>query len=312
MLPIFESLLPVFLLIAIGAFLKYVKLIQDDHWAGLERISYFLFFPALLVYTIYKTDFSTIEAGTALFAFFLGLAIILVLGFLLRVPMEAAFGLSSASYSSVFQGFTRWNGFVALAIAEKMGGPDAVVIVAMGIGAISIPISVVNLIALIRWGERSANIGNRFFLVIRNPLVIGTASGLVLNFTGFKLYLPFEDTLRLVSQISLPMGLLLVGAGLRFIMPRKTLMAVVAATGLKLLLVPAIYVSIAYFAGLRGSELVAIAIAGCVPSAMNGYLLAKDLGGDAPLYAAIVTMQIVVAFFSIPFVILLATYIATS
>ena len=107
MLPIFESLLPVFILIAIGAFLKYIKLIADDQWMGMERTSYFVFFPALLINTLYRTDFSAIAASTSVLSFFGGLSAIIFLGFALKRPMQAIFGLSSASYSSIFQGFTR-------------------------------------------------------------------------------------------------------------------------------------------------------------------------------------------------------------
>ncbi len=153
MLPIFESLLPVFILIAIGTFLKFVKLIQDDQWIGLERTSFYVFFPALLTNTLYKTDFGAIAASTSVIAFFSGLALVMFLGFVLKRPMQSAFDLSSASYSSVFQGFTRWNGFVALAIAQKMGGQPAVTIVALGIGAMAIPVNIINLTMVAKWGD---------------------------------------------------------------------------------------------------------------------------------------------------------------
>jgi len=314
MLPIFESLLPVFILIAIGTFLKVIKLIADDHWMGLERTSYYLFFPSLLTHTLYKTDFSAISASSSVLAFFTGLGLVMFLGFALKRPMQSAFALSSASYSSVFQGFTRWNGFVALAIAQKMGGEPAVTIVALGIGAMAIPVNIINLSAVAKWGDRSSSanpeIGNVVWLVARNPLVVGTLLGLVLNFTGIKLYEPFSDALRLLAQISLPLGLILVGAGLRFKMPRRAIVAVAATTFLKLIIVPAIFTTAAYLFGIRGIELIAIAISGSVPSAMNGFLVAKDLGGDATLYAAIVTLQVLVAFFTIPLVVATATYFA--
>ncbi|MGB7286669.1 MAG: AEC family transporter [Salaquimonas sp.] len=314
MLPIFESLLPVFILIAIGAFLKFIKLIQDDQWIGLERISYYLFFPALLTNTLYKTDFGAIAASTSVLAFFSGLGLVMFLGFALKRPMQAAFDMSPASYSSVFQGFTRWNAFVALAIAQKMGGQPAVTIVALGIGAMAIPVNILNLTMVAKWGDRSANgspeIGSVFWLVARNPLVVGTLFGLILNFTGFKLYEPIGGALQLLAQVSLPLGLILVGAGLRFKMPNRAIAAAVATTFLKLVIVPACFTVAAYLLGIRGTELIAIAISGSVPSAMNGYLVAKDLGGDATLYAAIVTLQVIVAFFTIPLVVLAATYLS--
>lgn len=314
MLPIFESLLPVFVLIAIGTFLKFIKLIEDDQWGGLERTSFYVFFPALLINTLYSTDFGAIAASTSVIAFFAGLGLVMFLGFALKTPIERVFDLSSASYSSVFQGFTRWNGFVALAIAEKIGGPPAVTIIALGIGAMAIPVNIINLSVVAKWGDRAANglpeIGNVFWLVLRNPLVVGTLIGLVLNLDGIKLYAPFESALELVAQISLPLGLILVGAGLRFRMPNRAIAAAAATTFLKLIIVPICFAGAAYLLGIRGMELIAIAISGSVPSAMNGFLVAKDLGGDATLYATIVTFQVITAFFTIPLVVLVATYFA--
>lgn len=314
MLPIFESLLPVFILIAVGTLLKFIKLIRDDHWMGLERISYFVFFPALLIHTLYKTDFSAIAASGSVITFFIGFGLILSLGFMLKAPMQSLFSLTPSSYSSVFQGFTRWNAFVALAIAQKVGGTEAVTIVVLGIGALSIPINIINLMMVARWGDRSnsANpeIGNIVWLVARNPLVMGTVIGLILNLTRFNIYEPVGGALQLLAQVSLPMGLILVGAGLRFKMPRNDMAAVVATTFLKLIIVPLCFAGVAHALGIRGVELVALAISGSVPSAMNGFLVAKDLGGDAPLYAAIVTLQVIAAFFSIPLVVLVAGYFA--
>lgn len=314
MLPIFESLLPVFILIAIGAFIKAIKLIKDDQWVGLERTSFYVFFPALLTNTLYKTDFSAIAASTSLIAFFTGLALVMFLGFALKRPMQSTFDLSSASYSSVFQGFTRWNAFVGLAIAQKIGGPPAVTIVALGIGALAIPVNVINLTMVAKWGDRTANgspeIGSVFWLVARNPLVVGTLLGLILNFSDLKLYEPIGGALQLLAQVSLPLGLILVGAGLRFRMPKRAVAAAFATTFLKLIIVPICFAGAAYLLGIRGIELIAIAISGAVPSAMNGFLVAKDLGGDATLYAAIVTLQVIIAFFTIPLVVLAAGYYA--
>lgn len=310
MLAIFESLLPVFLLIALGAGLKAIRLIEDAHWTGMERISYFVFFPSLLVHTLYNTDFAAIPASRSVAAYCIGLAAILAVALILRVPFRRLFGLDDPSYSSVVQGFIRWNAFVGLAIAEKIGGPAMFTVVALGIAVLAIPINIAAVSVVARLGSKSAEAGGTVRLVARNPLVIGTAIGLVLNFSGISLYAPFADAIELCSRVSLPMGLILVGAGLRFVLPRQAVAAAAATGALKLALVPLIYAGVAYGLGLRGEELIAIAVSGSVPTAMNGYLVARDLGGDAPLYAAIVTMQTIAAFFTIPLVVLTASYLA--
>jgi predicted permease len=310
MLPIFESLLPVFLMIAIGAFLKAIRLINDDQWSGMERISFYVFFPSLLINTLFKADFGEIGASGVALAFAIGLAIILALAFALRRPIEAAFGITSSSYSSVFQGFTRWNAFVSLAIAQKIGGAEAITIVAIGIGVMVIPVNVTNIYAVAQWGYTERTGRNAMLTVLRNPLVVGAIIGMLMNVSGLELYEPLQVTLNLSSQVSLPLGLILVGAGLRFVMPRQALAAAGFATVMKLLIVPLIFVLAGLATGVGGTALVALAISGSVPTAMNGYVIAKDLGGDAPLYAAIATLQTMAAFFTIPVVVASAVYLA--
>jgi len=310
MLPIFESLLPVFLLIALGAGLKRIQLIQDDHWTGMERLAYFVFFPSLLVHTLYNTDFGAISADKAVFAYLMGLMLVFAAALAFRLPFRLLFGTSDPSYSSVVQGFTRWNAFIALAIVEKIGGPEMFAIVALGIAVLAIPVNIVNVSVVASLGTRKAETGSIWRLIVKNPLVIGTAIGLVLNFSGINLYAPFAQAIELSSRVSLPLGLILVGAGLRFALPRSALAASLATGLLKLCLVPFIYAAAAYWLGLRGEELIAIAVSGSVPTAMNGYLVARDLGGDAPLYASIVTIQTMGAFFSIPLVIYCVDYLS--
>ncbi len=310
MLPIFESLLPVFLLIALGVGLKRIGIIADDQWIGMERLAYFVFFPSLLVHTLYKTDFASISASSALFAYLLGFLLVLGAALAFHLPFRLLFGTSNPSYSSVVQGFTRWNAFIALAIAEKIGGPQMFVIVALGIAVLAIPINIVNVSVVAALGTKKGENGSIWKLIARNPLVIGMLIGLGLNFSGMTIYAPIAQAIELSSRVALPLGLILVGAGLRFALPRRAIAAAAATGVLKLCMVPFIYATAAYGLGLRGEELIAIAISGSVPTAMNGYLLARDLGGDAPLYASIVTIQTIGAFFTIPVTVILVSYLA--
>ena len=119
-----------------------------------------------------------------------------------------------------------------------------------------------------------------------------------------------DTTLELLARIALPLGLLLVGAGLRIRMPGKDVVAVFAASFVKLLVMPLFLGVAAWATGMRGADLSAVVLCGAGPSAMNAYLLAKQMGGDAPLFAAMVTAQTVLSFVTIPLVMALAQWMA--
>ncbi|MEM8541087.1 MAG: AEC family transporter, partial [Pseudomonadota bacterium] len=108
------------------------------------------------------------------------------------------------------------------------------------------------------------------------------------------------DGLQLIARTALGMGLISIGAGLRLGDLFKPSIAVYIPTLLKLVVFPIIVVTVAILIGVRGAELSYLALCASVPTAMNGYVLARQMGGDADVYAITVTVQTVVAFFSIP------------
>src|SRR5680860_638680 len=114
MIGIFSTILPIFLLIFLGAAINAAGILEKPQWRGMELLTYFLFFPCLLVQTVHKADFSSISTSNSVLVFIIGITIIFAIGLILKKPMESIFELSPASYSSVFQGMTRWNTFTAL------------------------------------------------------------------------------------------------------------------------------------------------------------------------------------------------------
>lgn len=304
-----NGLLPIFALILLGTALKQARFIPEESWSGMERIAYYIFFPALLIETIYKADFGDLAATQTAAGLLVGILLLLALMLVVRPPLQRALGIDSASYSSLYQGTTRWNAFIVLAIAGEIAGAKGLTVVAIAIGAMIVPINIVNIpvVAMLgHWeGERPSPIRQ----VLRNPLILGTLAGLLLNFSGLRLPVPVETTLGLLGRISLPLGLLLVGAGLRLRMPGEAIVTVAIGSAIKLLFMPFVLGGSAYMFGVRGEELVIVALCGAGPAAMNGYLVAREMGGDAPLFAALVTAQTFLAMATIPIVIAVAQWV---
>jgi len=310
MLSIVFSLLPIFLLILLGVCVNHFKVASSEQLMGLEKLTFYIFFPALLVQTLYKADFQAISAGSTALAFFLGIATMMLIGLTTRHFAQRAMGISNPSYSSVFQGFTRWNAFIALAVVDTFDDPIAVTIVTIGIGIMVIPSNLVNIIVVAWLGNGSLSKARMIKLVVLNPFIIAVILGLILSLTGIKLGQPIETALSLVARTALPIGLILVGAGLTLKMPKSSFVAASYAGIMKLITAPFVYVGVAMATGVQPEHLLPVAICAAVPSAMNGYLIAKELGGDAPLYAAIATFQTAAAMITLPLVIILIPYFA--
>src|SRR5690606_31224131 len=140
MLAIFESILPVFLLVVLGVFLKRWRLIDRDMWNGLEQLGFFVLFPCLLFTTLAKAEFSGIAAGSVALGSIGSVTLIAAL-LALAWPLFRAAQVPGASFTSVFQTSTRWNAFIALAIGEKLYGADSLALVALVATLIIIPLN---------------------------------------------------------------------------------------------------------------------------------------------------------------------------
>ena len=299
MLPIFESILPIFLIVLLGVVLRRAPFIDQSVWPGLETLGYYLFFPALLFLTLATADFSGLELGTVALVSLIAIAVMTVLLIVLH-PLARARGMSDASFTSLFQTSSRWNAFIALAIAEKLSGPSGLALVALVMAVIVVPLNFINVIMLVWYGTGGRSMVTLFKRIAGNPLILGCVAGIIVNALPFGIYPPFEQAVDLIARSSLGLGLLMVGAGLKITDALRPGPAVLTPVALKLIVFPIIMVALAAGFGLTGETVTILALCAAVPTAMNGYLLARQMGGDAPLYAAITTVQTVASFVTIP------------
>jgi predicted permease len=114
-------------------------------------------------------------------------------------------------------------------------------------------------------------------------------------------------SLDLISQAGLGIGLLTVGAGLRIrsiFQPRRELWL---GVGGKMILFPLLVTAICLAFRIDGITLTAAVACAAVPTAMNGYIMARKMGGDAPLYATTSAAQALLGLITIPAFLWLST-----
>ncbi|MCA1366223.1 AEC family transporter [Bradyrhizobium sp. BRP14] len=306
---VFESILPVFLLVILGVALRRTTLVDQGLWIGLEQFGYYFLFPALLFSTLAKADFTGMKADATAIAT-IGSVTLMSAALLLTWPPLRASGVSGATFTSIFQTATRWNAFIALAVAQKLYRAIGLSLTALVMTLIIIPINFYNVAVLVWFGGGSRGVGFFFLKIATNPLIISSAVGILFNLTGLQLYAPAMTAIDMLATASLSLGLIMVGAGLKIADALKPSMPALLAVALKLLVMPMFMVGGSALLGIRGDALLVIAVGAAVPTAMNGYLLAKQMGGDAELYASVATIQTAVSFFTIPLVLFVTSYVA--
>ncbi|HRF09504.1 MAG TPA: AEC family transporter [Xanthobacteraceae bacterium] len=305
---ILYALLPVFMLVALGIFLKRTLLKSENAWDSLEDLTYYILFPALLFLATATADLSKVPIWGVFTALVTAILVCSLLLIALRVPMQRVFGWSGPSFTSVFQGGVRWNTYIALGVASPLLGEQGLAIAAVALASMIPLINVVSVVVLARYAPNSpAKVMQVLVHLLRNPFIWACGVGILVNVIGFPIPKVVSAFLNVLGQASLPLGLMIVGAGLNLKTFHRINAAVLVSTVTKMLLLPVIAIGVGYLAGVGWPALAVIAIASSVPSAPNGYMLARQMGGDAPLLAHILTIQIFVALISIPVALIVAT-----
>ena len=238
MLLVISALLPVFMVIVLGYLLRSRGVLDAPAWHGLEDLCYYVLFPVLLVKTLAVADVN--PADVARYSGALLFAICAMTGLLLAgyPVLHRYFGISRAAFTSIFQGATRWHGFIALSIAGLVIGEEGVVYMAVTMAVIIPPLNVINVMVLAHFGEGEGNLADVLAKLVRNPFIIACALGAFLNITGLGLTTLLYNIADIIGGGALGIGLLTVGAGIHLGGIRDHRGRVVFGTLLRLLGMP--------------------------------------------------------------------------
>lgn len=306
MFSVFSALIPVFLILLLGVFLKRLPLFDAAAWRSFETLCYFVLFPVLLIKTLATADLGSAQilgfSGALLFAI-LSMSALLLLAYPL---LHRSFGLDAAAFSSIFQGATRWHGFIALSIVGLLFGDEGVTYMAIIMAVIIPPLNIINVSVLAHFGSGSSNLKLVLEKLLRNPFIIACAIGAFLNLSGIGLSGPLYDVFNVLGGGALGLGLLTVGAGLNIhrMLEDRALVGVGAL--LRLLGMPALMFLGCYLFDIQGMPRMVAVIAAAVPTAASSFILARQMGGDAPLMANLMTVQVLLATITLPMMMWLA------
>ncbi|GAU85218.1 AEC family transporter [Bosea sp. BIWAKO-01] len=303
--PIINSLVAIFLVLATGWALKARGFVSPNHWAGVERLTYQVLFPAVVIHTLAVADLSQLPVlamGLTLVTAILGVSTVL----LIVRPLLSRVGINGPAFTSVLQGSVRWNTFVALALAAGLHGREGATLMAIAVASMIPLLNVLCVLVLARFAVgRPMSAAETARSIAVNPFIWSSAVGLLLNQMQWMLPAALTTYVDILGRAALGVGLLVVGAGLEIHRLRQPRFAHGLAIGLKLVVMPLVAWMLARQFGVTGTALTITVVAAAVPTATAAYFLARDMGGDAPLMAEITTMQTLLALVTLPVAVLL-------
>jgi predicted permease len=295
---IVTALVPILGLILLGFALRRAAFLPDAAWPGIERLTYFVLFPALLVSTLGGRDLGATPWG----------AIVTVV----VVVLAAAAGglvlwqwrlgrLPGPTFTSVFQGGVRFNTYIALALIQAFLGPEGLLAGAVVFTFMIVLVNLLCVSAFAVWGATPIRgAGPILREIVLNPLILACVIGGLLGGTGIGVPVPLDGLLEILGSAALPLGLLAVGAALRPEEVPGHLKPALVASAFQFGLKPVLVVTLTTALGLGPAEAGALIVVFMTPTAPASYILARQLGGDTATMASIVTLQTALAFVVVP------------
>ncbi len=285
-------LLPDFLLIALGWLICRHTALNRSVWDAAERLVYYLLFPVLLFNSIVR---SPLQPAQTLSLAAAGVGTV-VCGMLLAFSLRLVPGVDPRLHASGAQTAFRFNSFVALALAERLAGPQGLAWMALLI-ALCVPLC--NIAAVWPLARHGGHAYGRELL--RNPLILSTLAGLTGNLAGLHLPDAVATTLQRIGLAALPIGLMAVGAGLRLAGLRGSLGLAASFLSIRHLVLPAVAIGLSAALALPPSQRLIVVLFAALPTASSAYVLAARMGGDGAFVAGLVTVSTLAGMVGVPF-----------
>ena len=284
-------LIPDFALIIFGFFLNRFTDWGRGFWSGLEKLIYYVLFPALLFNSIAKTKIDFVAAAPALKT----AVVIVLVGILLASLAKPLFRPAEKTFASGFQTAFRFNTYIGLAIAGRLHGEAG--IAAFGI-IIGIVVPMCNIASV--WVLARHNNASLWKELVQNPLIIATVGGVLYSLSTLPLPELAQMLIARLGAASLAGGLLCVGAALELKNVGRNAGLIGYFTVVKLIAMPVAAIVTARSLGVTGVFLDMVVLLSSLPTATSAYVLAVRMGGDGPVVAQGITISTLAGMLAIP------------
>ena len=291
-----QLLFPDFSLILCGFLVCRYTALDRKVWGQVEALVYFFLFPVLLFQSIVRSPLD-LRAASGLIGAGLALGVTgIALAYALpKLPLLGRH-IPVRDHAASAQVAFRFNSFVALALAERVAGPQGLQLIAVLIG-VCVPLFNVGAV----WPM--ARHAQRGFLreLVRNPLIIATASALAANLAGLTIPVWLEPTVNRIGAASLALGLMAAGAGMQLSSLARAKALAVSLLTIRHLLLPLVALALSALFGLSPVQSLVLLAFSALPTASSGYVLAARMGYDGAYVAGLITLSTLLGMLSLPF-----------
>lgn len=295
-----DATFPIFLVMVIGYILKQIGMLNDNFVTVANRFNFKVTLPFMLFRDISGVDIRAVfDIRYVLFCALVSTACFWIIWggvklFLKDQSMRGAFVQASFRSSAAVMG---------LAFIQNMYGSSA-----MGPLMIvsAVPLyNIFSVIVLTFEGARSGEVDPKQKItaacinIAKNPIILGILTGLIVGLLGIDFPVIVDKTVNSVAQMATPLALITIGAGFEGRKALAKIRPTIAASMIKLVIQPLIFLPVAAWMGFRGEQMIAILIMLASPTTPSCYIMAKNMDNDGVLTASVIVMTTLLAAFTL-------------
>ncbi|NQW92460.1 MAG: AEC family transporter [Polaromonas sp.] len=291
-----QLLFPDFSLIICGYLVCRYTALNRTVWEQVESLVYFFLFPVLLFHSIVKSPLDLVATSSLISAgLLMGVAGIALAYSLPYLPWLGTH-IDKRDHAASAQVAFRFNSFIGLALADRLAGPEGLLLIAVLIGVCVPLFNVAAVWPMVRHAKSG-------FLreLLRNPLIVATASGLVANLLSFTMPVWLEPTVTRIGAASLALGLMAAGAGMQLGHLSQAKVLAVAVLSIRHLILPIVALGLSRLFNLSTPQATILLAFSALPTASSAYVLASRMGYNGGYVAGLVTLSTMLGVVSLPF-----------
>ncbi len=281
-------ILPLVIEMALGQLLRITDVIDGNTSKKMNSAIFKLFLPVLIFYNVYTSEIADVfNAKLILYAV---LSIFILVGILAAaVPL---FEKDKKKIGVIIQGIFRSNFVIfGVPLSIALSGNSISGTVSVLVACVIPTFNLLAVIVLESFKGDKPDFKKILLGIASNPLIISSILGFVFLFAKIKIYAPVESTLKGIAASATPLALIILGASIDIKKIRGNTKQIAAAVTGRLIVVPAIFLSLAAMLGFRNGYLAILIALYASPGAVSSYPMASQMGADGELAAQIVMMQ---------------------
>ncbi len=300
MLQLFQNILPIFLSILLGSILKKQWITTEEFWRGLEKLTYFVLFPATLFTYIVNANFAIISTSKLILTLIIASSIVSII----LIGLQKKLTIDKVVFTSIFQGGIRYNTYIFFALGSALFNEVGLTTVSIISGYMIIFTNILSIIVFNIYVKKQDSSKNWISIISHfksNPLIISSIAGFILNYLNIHMPQSINKFFEILGNGALVTGTLTVGAGLKFIIHPQQIKYIFIATISKLCIFPIVTVILLKMLSVSGIAGGIGLLYSCLPCASSSYVLSRQLGGDPDSMATIITISTICSLLSLSF-----------